>query len=199
VTESHYHHGNLRAELLAHALRRVREHGPGALVLRDLAKDAGVSPAAAYRHFDTIDHLRAEVARLARQELAAAMLSARNRTSRGRNASLRRFEAIGRAYVRFAVDEPGWFETAFAKGTVLPTTPEDPAAWDVLVGALNEMVADGTMPARYRESAPLVAWASVHGLGALLSSTTQRPDGTPVDAAIDDVVAGVVRALGISR
>jgi hypothetical protein len=67
------------------------------------------------------------------------------------------------------------------------------------VGALDEMVADGTMPARYRESAPLVAWASVHGLGALLSSTMQRPDGTPVDAAIDDVVAGVVRALGISR
>jgi DNA-binding NtrC family response regulator len=64
---------------------------------------------------------------------------------------------------------------------------------------LDEMVADGTMPARYRESAPLVAWASVHGLGALLSSTTQRPDGTPADAAIDDVVAGVVRALGISR
>ena len=199
MTESHYHHGNLRAELLAHALRRVREHGPGALVLRDLAKDAGVSPAAAYRHFDTIDHLRAEVARLARQELAVAMLAARNRTSRGRNASLRRFEAIGRAYVRFAVDEPGWFETAFAKGTVLPTTADDPAAWDVLVGALDEMVADGTMPARYRESAPLVAWASVHGLGALLSSTTQRPDGTPADAAIDDVVAGVVRALGISR
>ena len=199
MTESHYHHGNLRPELLAHALRRVREHGPGALVLRDLAKDAGVSPAAAYRHFDTIDHLRAEVARLARQELAVAMLAARNRTSRGRNASLRRFEAIGRAYVRFAVDEPGWFETAFAKGSVLPTTAEDPAAWDVLVGALDEMVADGTMPARYRESAPLVAWASVHGLGALLSSTMQRPDGTPVDAAIDDVVAGVVRALGISR
>lgn len=199
MTESHYHHGNLRAELLAHALRRVREHGPGALVLRDLAKDAGVSPAAAYRHFDTIDHLRAEVARLARQELAVAMLAARNRTSRGRNASLRRFEAIGRAYVRFAVDEPGWFETAFAEGSVLPTTADDPAAWDVLVGALDEMVADGTMPARYRESAPLVAWASVHGLGALLSSTTQRPDGTPADAAIDDVVAGVVRALGISR
>ena len=199
MTESHYHHGNLRAELLAHALRRVREHGPGALVLRDLAKDAGVSPAAAYRHFDTIDHLRAEVAQLARQELAVAMLAARNRTSRGRNASLRRFEAIGRAYVRFAVDEPGWFETAFAEGSVLPTTADDPAAWDVLVGALDEMVADGTMPARYRESAPLVAWASVHGLGALLSSTTQRPDGTPADAAIDDVVAGVVRALGISR
>jgi hypothetical protein len=55
------------------------------------------------------------------------------------------------------------------------------------------------MPARYRESAPLVAWAGVHGLGTLLSSTAPRPDGTPVDAAIDDVVAGVVRALGISR
>jgi AcrR family transcriptional regulator len=199
VTESHYHHGNLRADLLAHALRRVREHGPGALVLRDLAKDAGVSPAAAYRHFDTIDHLRAEVARLARQELAGAMIAARDRTTRGRNASVRRFEAIGRAYIRFAVDEPGWFETAFAKGTVLPTTPEDPNAWDVLVGALDEMVADGTMHARYRDSAPLVAWASVHGLGALLSSSPLRPDGTPLDQAIDDVVGGVERALGISR
>ncbi len=199
MTESPYHHGNLRAVLLDHALRRVRQHGPSALVLRDLAKDAGVSPAAAYRHFDTIEHLRAEVARLARQELATAMLAARNRTSRGRNASLRRFEAIGRAYVHFAVDEPGWFETAFAKGTVLATTREDPMAWDVLVDALDELVADGTMPARYRETAPLVAWASVHGLGALLSTTPHRPDGTPVDEAIDVVVAGVVRALGIIR
>ena len=199
MTESHYHHGNLRAELLSHALRRVRDHGPGALVLRDLAKDAGVSPAAAYRHFDTIDHLRAEVARLARQELAGAMIAARDRTTRGRNASVRRFEAIGRAYIRFAVDEPGWFETAFAKDSVLPTTPEDPNAWDVLVTALDEMVADGTMPSHARDSAPLIAWASVHGLGALLSSSPLRPDGTPLDRAIDDVVGGVERALGISR
>jgi hypothetical protein len=72
-------------------------------------------------------------------------------------------------------------------------------AWDVLVDALDELVADGTMPARYRETAPLVAWASVHGLGALLSTTPHRPDGTPVDEAIDVVVAGVVRALGIIR
>ena len=46
-----YHHGNLRAVLLAEAERTLQEEGIERLSLRDLARQAGVSHAAPRRHF----------------------------------------------------------------------------------------------------------------------------------------------------
>ncbi|MGW3141017.1 TetR/AcrR family transcriptional regulator, partial [Streptomyces sp. NPDC001139] len=46
-----YHHGDLRAALLARAEQTLRERGPGDLSLRELARDLGVSHAAPSRHF----------------------------------------------------------------------------------------------------------------------------------------------------
>ena len=46
-----YHHGNLRDALVEAAVDVVREGGPEALSLRELARRVGVSHAAAYRHF----------------------------------------------------------------------------------------------------------------------------------------------------
>jgi AcrR family transcriptional regulator len=61
VTQRAYHHGSLGPALIAAGLEAAREGGPSALTIRDLARRAGVSPAAAYRHFPDLDHLVAEV------------------------------------------------------------------------------------------------------------------------------------------
>ena len=51
VTPRPYHHGNLRAALLASAERTLDEGGVGELSLRELARQVGVSHAAPRRHF----------------------------------------------------------------------------------------------------------------------------------------------------
>lgn len=52
-----YHHGNLRAAALERAAQLAADGGTGALSLRQLARDLGVSPAALYRHFADKDAL----------------------------------------------------------------------------------------------------------------------------------------------
>ena len=57
-----YHHGNLREVLLESALRLIAEVGPTGFTLRELARRAGVSHNAPYRHFRDRDDLMAAVA-----------------------------------------------------------------------------------------------------------------------------------------
>ena len=58
-----YHHGNLREALIETALRLIAERGPAGFAFAELARAAGVSPAAPYRHFRDRTALLAEVAR----------------------------------------------------------------------------------------------------------------------------------------
>ena len=55
-----YHHGNLRAALVEAALKLIEEKGPTGFTLSEAAKQAGVTPAAVYRHFGGREDLIAE-------------------------------------------------------------------------------------------------------------------------------------------
>jgi len=197
MTERAYHHGSLGNALVEAGLEVARQSGPSALTIRDLARHAGVSPAAAYRHFPNLDHLVADVSRMARQELATAMIDAREALPvirhRDRRAA-RRFRAIGDAYVRFAIASPRLFETAFVASDAPPTAMDDPSAWDVLTTSIDELVAAGVVPADRHDAAPLIAWAAVHGLGSIL---IRRPHPITIDPdqAIAAVLDGVLRSL----
>ncbi|WP_264059343.1 TetR/AcrR family transcriptional regulator, partial [Mycolicibacterium psychrotolerans] len=129
-----YHHGNLRQTLLDHGVALARAGGPDAVVLRDVQRLAGVSNSAAYRHYADRRALLGAVQIHAMTQLGEAMRDAvaavPNRGPRDRRAlavaavpnrgprdrrALARLSATGRAYVDFALAEPGLFRTAFAK------------------------------------------------------------------------------------
>src|SRR6516162_6235923 len=76
-----YHHGNLREALLKAAIRLIAEVGPAAFTLREVARRAGVSHNAPYRHFRDKDDLLAAVAAQGFWELTQAMLDAAARQS----------------------------------------------------------------------------------------------------------------------
>ena len=57
-----YHHGDLRAALVASACQLLEEKGVTALSLREVARRSGVSQAAPYRHFPDKASLLAAVA-----------------------------------------------------------------------------------------------------------------------------------------
>ncbi|MEL6992926.1 MAG: TetR/AcrR family transcriptional regulator, partial [Pseudomonadota bacterium] len=52
-----YHHGNLRQALVEAALTLIEAKGPTGFTLSEAAKQAGVTPAAVYRHFDVGENL----------------------------------------------------------------------------------------------------------------------------------------------
>ncbi|MEI6495508.1 MAG: TetR/AcrR family transcriptional regulator [Actinomycetota bacterium] len=197
MTQRAYHHGSLGPALIAAGLEAAREGGPSALTIRDLARRAGVSPAAAYRHFPDLDHLVAEVSRMARQELAQAMIAAREALPKHRDRKNRAwvaFAAIGDAYVRFAVSSPRLFEAAFVACAAPPAAPEHPSAWEVLTDSITELVAAGAIAASRQAEAPLIAWAAVHGLGSILVGKSVHAP-IDVDAAITSTLAAVRRSL----
>jgi len=71
-----YHHGNLKQALLDASLELIRKSGPGGFTLREVARMAGVSHNAPYRHFRDKEELLAELAAEGFRRLTAAMVKA---------------------------------------------------------------------------------------------------------------------------
>ncbi|MCZ4499695.1 MAG: TetR/AcrR family transcriptional regulator [Marmoricola sp.] len=166
-----YHHGHLREALIDAATDLARTGGPEAVVLREVARQVGVSHNAAYRHFTDRDELLGEVGARAMDQLGQAMkrgiegVRARDPAKRSRG----HLDATGRAYVEFALANPGLFGIAFA-GVVAADAQEvslttDPYA--VLNEVLDSMVESGAMPASRRPGADATCWAGVHGFAVL--------------------------------
>jgi AcrR family transcriptional regulator len=170
-----YHHGDLANALADAATEMARTGGPNAIVLRAAARAVGVSAAAAYRHFADHGELLQVVRRRALDSLAAAMqesLDEGEPLADPAQESLRRLRALGRAYIRFALTDPGLFRTAFCR----PERPMQDATkamgtqgpYALLSGVLDELVEHGVLEADRRVGAEIPAWASVHGLATLL-------------------------------
>ena len=106
-----YHHGDLRRELLAHASHMLDTHGTEQLSLRDLAKQAKVSPAAPYRHFASKDALLTALAQEGFEELENEMLRAAAESPADAREQL---HALARAYVALAMRRPNLFRMMFS-------------------------------------------------------------------------------------
>lgn len=102
-----YHHGNLRPALIKAALKAIAIEGPEKFTLRDVAKRAGVSAPAVYRHFESKEDLLVAVVGDAAERLGAALAEAVAHAPP--DDPIERFRATGIAYVKFAVGNPEHF------------------------------------------------------------------------------------------
>ena len=109
-TKGGYHHGDLRAQLVAAARGLVESHGPDGFSVAEAARLAGVSSAAPYKHFRDRDEILHAVVGEALDRLAADM---RRRAGEHPRGSLEAVAAVGKAYVDFARTEPGVFRLSF--------------------------------------------------------------------------------------
>ncbi len=170
-----YHHGNLRETLIEAALQFISERGPSGFAFADLARAAGVSPAAPYRHFRDRAAVVAEIARRGFETLASQLGHAWND---GRPDPVSAIEACGHAYLAFARAEPASYAAMF--DTALPVNEEPnlkraaDAAFAVIRRA-SEAVCAGH-PGPHRPPALMVAlhlWTMTHGTASLFVC---RPD-----------------------
>ena len=170
-----YHHGNLKEALVRAALALIAEKGPTGFTFADAARAAGVSPAAPYRHYRDRDELMVDVARHGFERFEAALEQAWNG---GRPEPLAAFEAIGRAYLAFAREEPAYYSAMFEAGVPLDADPTlrqaADRAFQVIRAAADVLVA--RLPPDNRPPALMLAlhaWAIAHGIAALFG----RGDG----------------------
>ncbi|HEV8555621.1 MAG TPA: TetR/AcrR family transcriptional regulator [Actinophytocola sp.] len=167
-----YHHGDLRNALGEAAVQLASEGGPDSVTVRAAARLVGVTPTAAYRHYTGHEELVAEAKDQCLAKLGAAIaeeLVALPPTGSRVQAALRNLAAAGRAYVKFALAEPGQFRTCFFQGgAVLDKDPGENAVFGMLVGLLDELVAAGFLKPDRRPMAEVAAWSAVHGLALLM-------------------------------
>lgn len=206
VRRSTYRHGDLRRALLEAGIALAREGGPEAIVLREATRRAGVVPNAAYRHFASRDALLQAVRSAALAELALAIEAELGKLRKSKSpaeAARAGLDAVGRAYLRFALSETGLFRTAFA-------TPEDIGlghnpdrsgrsglnAFELLGSALDKYVAAGLLPPERRAGAEFLAWSAVHGFAILILDGPLRPlPRAQLDAIGERIIAMVEKGL----
>jgi AcrR family transcriptional regulator len=175
-----YHHGNLREALLEAAIRLIAEVGPTALTLREVARRAGVSHNAPYRHFRDRDDLMAAVAAQGFRELTQAMMDAAGE----RTDALDRLKFAGLGYVTFALRRPEHFTVMFDAPISNRKHPDSAAAAEQAFATLMSFVKGcqdaGRLPSEDLRQLALLAWTMVHGI-AKLAITGRLPFSSGTD------------------
>jgi AcrR family transcriptional regulator len=169
--------GDVRRLLLEAGINLARSGGPDAIVLREATRRVGVAPNAAYRHFANhralFEAVRlfslASLARSIEVELAAVP----RKKDRAIFARLR-LRAVGRGYLKYALEEPGLFRTASTSSEQVEDDPDlrkagesGLNAFQLLSAALDLLVEAGILPVARRPGAEYLAWSAVHGLAVL--------------------------------
>ena len=195
-----YHHGDLKRALVDGALRLIEEKGPTGFTLSEAAREAGVTPAAVYRHFDGRDELIAEAARQGYEIFADLMEYAYNK---GKPSALASFEATGRAYLAFARKYPGHYVAMFESGISIQRTPELNEVATRAMGVLEQAAVELSMhiPEEKRPPPQMFSahiWAMSHGVVELFargSPGTKSP--FPPEDLLESGIGVYLRGLGL--
>jgi AcrR family transcriptional regulator len=152
-----YHHGDLRNSLREAARAILEEEGLAALSLRAVARRAGVSHAAPYRHYPNHEALLVELAIEGFEELRAEIVAAAS----GAGLADERISEIGAAYMRFVARRPALARLMF--GPQLPNRDSFPD-----LGTAADSIGTEIGAALNDTALGLAVWAAVHGLAMLI-------------------------------
>jgi AcrR family transcriptional regulator len=191
-----YHHGQLKSALVLAAEHYIGKTGTVEVPLREVAKLAGVSHAAAYRHFESKTALMAEVARRGFNALAATLDDA---TAVASTPDLR-LEEASVAYVRFALESPGAFRVMFHT-SLKPFTAHQglPEAASLALNILRTLVHSCIPRASDGQVAVMTTWAAIHGQAMLfVDGQLEGPFGVG-PAAAELATRRMMRWLALGR
>ena len=176
-----YHHGDLRNGLLQAAREILEAESLAALTLRAVARKAGVSHAAPYRHFPNHEALLVQLSVEGFDELRAAITEA----AKAQGGESDKIATIGAAYMRFVAQRPALARLMF--GGQLPNRDQFPA-----LGLKADSIGEEIGAALHDSALGLAVWASVHGLAMLVLENVidlgQRRSGLHVLPARAEII-----------
>jgi len=190
-----YHHGDLRRVVLDTAQAMLAEDRNWQFTLREVARRAGVSHAAPYKHFPDKASLLAELAMLGfdrLREVLAAAVATHPRSVR------KAFLLAAIAYVRFGVEQPALYRLMFSaeasRGADVHLSERALNALGVLLELLQRGQQEGIFRRRPVRGQAAACWAQVHGLTLLTIDGLLLPEkvgDAPVDAALATLLEGL--------
>lgn len=178
-----YHHGNLRAALLAAALDILEEDGLNALSLRKVAAKARVSHAAPAHHFPHLKSLLTALAVIAFERFAASMQTARAGAPADPGAQIR---AAADGYLAFAKANPALFRLMFSESQLDWSDLTLRQASELSFRHLQEITAPfaaqlGLKTPEDRQELEKLVWSMAHGFAHLHTDGKMHNSATPPD------------------
>lgn len=186
-TGGSYHHGDLRAAVIAVGMQMLAAGDGEAIGLRALAREVGVSATALYRHFPDKESLLDALAQEGIRRLGAVQAQAWLKAGGGKAG----FRATGIAYVRFAHDEPAVFRLSFTRRMAERKDDGSSDGSEVAYNLLRAGVGEALPFAENPDRAALHAWALVHGLAMLVLDGRVPWDEQMVDEVVGLTFGGV--------
>ena len=191
-----YHHGNLRRVLIDTAVEIISEQGAKDLSLRKIAKRAGVSHAAPYRHFKDKNAILAAVAK---EGFDMMLARTEDRIARNQGNELDHFAICGLSYIDFASRYPSHYRVMF--GTRSDDSyfsdelnPESIPVFQLLRDKIKVCQEKGLLKAGDLRQMALAAWSIVHGF-AMLRIDHHIPDQEMDEKKLRELQRTVVLAL----
>jgi AcrR family transcriptional regulator len=195
-----YHHGDLRRALVAAGLEIVNSSGVEALSLRAVARRAKVSHSAPYHHFHDKAELLAAVAAAGFEQLVAAIDA--QAAADGVKTPLDGLRAVGRGYLRFALENPAIFRLMFRPEMTRPA--EHPVLLEAEALAFGKLLQTivlcqqmGELPGQDPLPPSAACWSICHGLAMLQVEQVLKetplggvPFATLVHTVVETVIAG---------
>ena len=184
-----YHHGDLRAALLAAGEEELAQRGIEAFSLRGVARRAGVSHAAPAHHFGDAGGL---LTALATEAFRRLVQSQQRRQSNAPADPLSQLVAAGLGYIDFALENPALFRLMFSSGRPSFDAPELVAAANAAFDKLERDVT-ALRPSTTKTDVQTV-WALTHGLADLLNGGRMKSLVDLRPAQREAAVAALLRA-----
>lgn len=163
-----YHHGDLRRVVIDTAMAMLQEERGWQFTLREVARRAGVSHAAPYRHFSDKASLLAEMALLGFDQLYEAL---RPDDAMAAGTVRDAFFEMARAYIRFATTNAGLYRLMFSADAGNPAdvhlSERALAACGPLIDLLERGQAEGVLRRRDVRGQMAACWGQIHGVALL--------------------------------
>jgi AcrR family transcriptional regulator len=175
---------DFRERLCEAAERLFAERGPDAVTMRQLSAELGVSPMTPYRYFEDKDDILAAVRTSGFNRFAERLEAAR---AAGADARARG-EAVGEAYVRFALENPHSYKLMFDLNQPnVEKYPELIAAGERARATMTDHVKESIAAGVYKgdpQQIGLMMWAAVHGV-VVLQLAGMLPPGADLYHALN--------------
>jgi AcrR family transcriptional regulator len=190
-----YHHGDLKRVVIETAQEMLREDKGWQFTLREVARRAGVSHAAPYKHFPDKSALLAELAMLGFNELREQVSVAIERPLRSARAE---YMAAAKAYIHFGTANPSLYRLMFSADvdkTAFPKLDEAGAsAFAALLGILERGQSSGAFKKQPVRGQAAATWALLHGFTLLAIDGQLLPEkvgAKPIDAVLNSMLEGL--------
>lgn len=190
-----YHHGDLRQAVIDTAQDMLREEKGWQFTLREVARRAGVSHAAPYKHFPDKSALLAELAALGFEQLRSEIAGAISRPLRSVRAE---FVAAAKAYLHFGTSNRSLYRLMFSgevdKAEHAKLEEAGARAFAELTGIIERGQASGVFKKQPIGGQAAAAWALAHGFTMLTIDGQILPEkvgANPFDAAIASLLEGL--------